>query len=302
VFTAAGLWTRAIRWRGLLGFRIPVRRAFHIINIMFLMNQIPLRAGEVARSLLATQEGVPLITAATSIVVERLLDTLLVVVMLAVALSQLPDASAFASNSAALFGVIALIGFAVLIFFARYPQFARNLLALAERILPPLKRLRLQRLLEHFIDGLQPLTQTRSAAHAIIWTIISWTFSFCTFYSLHQAMNIEGVNLILSAAIALALASFSIAIPVSVMAIGPFEAAVVAAGQAVVKPALWGTMQATYTALGFVIHGINLLNYAIWGTIGLVIMGVSLGDLLQARATPSESSEPVAETKTGHGT
>ena len=43
------LYTRAIRWRGLLGNRIPLGRAFHILGVTFLANQLPLRAGEIAR-------------------------------------------------------------------------------------------------------------------------------------------------------------------------------------------------------------------------------------------------------------
>src|SRR5262245_40387580 len=83
----AGLWTRAIRWRGLLGSKIEVMQAFHILNIAMLLNQLPFRAGEVARSVLATRSGIPFFTAATSILVERLLDTLLVVVWLSLALT-----------------------------------------------------------------------------------------------------------------------------------------------------------------------------------------------------------------------
>ena len=84
--------SRAIRWRGLLDNRVPLLRAFHILNLTMLLNQLPLRAGEVARSLLATRSGVPVVTAATSIVVERLIDVVVVVVMLAVALARLPSA------------------------------------------------------------------------------------------------------------------------------------------------------------------------------------------------------------------
>src|SRR5688572_17436663 len=122
------LWVRAIRWRGLLDFKMPLTRAFFILTVTFLLNQLPLRAGEVARSLLATRSGISVITAATSIVVERLLDTLLVVVLLAVGLSRLPDALPAASQAAALFGVAAVAAFAVLVAFARYPQIAHRLL------------------------------------------------------------------------------------------------------------------------------------------------------------------------------
>ena len=64
-----GLAARAVRWRGLLDSRISLVHAFHILNITMLLNQLPLRAGEVARTLLATRSGVPIVTAATSIVV-----------------------------------------------------------------------------------------------------------------------------------------------------------------------------------------------------------------------------------------
>ena len=82
--------SRAVRWRGLLDNRIAFVQAFHILNVTMLLNQLPLRAGEVARSLLATRSNVPVVTAATSIVVERLLDVVTVVLFLAFALTRLP--------------------------------------------------------------------------------------------------------------------------------------------------------------------------------------------------------------------
>src|SRR5262245_1242799 len=48
----ASLATRAERWRGLLDNRISLVNAFHILNITMLLNLLPLRAGEVARTLL----------------------------------------------------------------------------------------------------------------------------------------------------------------------------------------------------------------------------------------------------------
>jgi uncharacterized membrane protein YbhN (UPF0104 family) len=281
-----GLWTRAIRWRGLLDNRIPQLQAFYIIGITFLINQLPLRAGEVARSLLARRGGVPVITAATSIVVERLLDTLLVVILLSAALSRLPAAPELASQSAALFGVAAVFGFIVLLALARYPNFARKLLAWVETIIPVLKRLPLARLLNNVIDGLHPLTTWRPFVHAIGWTLISWTLSLVSFVSLHQALAIAEVDVLLSAVLGLTLASFSVAIPVSVAAIGPFEGAVRVGGEAVkMAPAL-------AVSLGFLAHGMSILGYAIWGTVGLAGMGMSLGDVIRRDApqtdTPAE--------------
>lgn len=285
---AAGLWARALRWRGLVGFRIARVQAFHLLNITMLLNQMPLRAGEVARSLLATRSGVPVMTAATSIVVERLLDTLLVVVLLAAALTQLPDAPTSATQAAAFFGAATVAAFIVLVFFARFPSVPRAVLAFAERLLPPLRRLRLGRLLDHVLDGLRPLTNWRGALHAVFWTLASWGFSTATFVCYMLALNVQE-NILLMAVLSMTLAAFSIAIPVSVAAIGPYEGAVRVAGDAVrMAPTL-------STALGFLIHGVNILGYAVLGVISLIVTGVSLSDVLrQTQTPPAETADTAA--------
>lgn len=291
----AGNWTRAIRWNGLLGFKIPHLQAVHIMNITFLANQLPLRAGEVLRTLLATRSKVPLVTAATSVVVERMIDTLFVVIVLTFAVSQAPNASPTITASAGLFGVAVIVAFIILIIFARYPDFAHKTIAVFQRVLPFLKRLPLEKLLDNVLEGLKPLTQWRSGAHAIGWSIIAWSFSFFTFYCLEQALNIPqldpNVNLLLMSFLGVGMAAFSIAIPVSVAAIGPFELAVSEAGRAI------GMLPEIATSLGFLFHGVNIIGYAIWGVIGMLAMGVSLGDVMNAGKTknteqPTESVQP----------
>lgn len=284
-----GQWTRAIRWRGLLDYRTSTVQAFHMLNIAMLLNQLPLRAGEVARSLLATRSKVPLMTAATSIIVERMLDTLLVVVWLSIVLTQAPQADQTASQLAAVFGVAAVFAFIVLIVFARYPAIPHRILALIEGLLPFLKRLNLVRLVDHVLDGIKPLTQWGSAAHAIAWTLISWTISLFTFYCLTHALDVQE-NAVLMTVLSVTLASFSIAIPVSVAAIGPFEGAVLLAGKAV------GMSDVAAISLGFVFHGITILGYAILGTIGLLTMGVSLSDVMKAKDANTASSNVPGET------
>ena len=281
------LYTRAIRWRGLLGNRIPLGRTFYILTVTFLVNQLPLRAGEIARSLLATRSGVPVVTAATSIIVERLLDTVMVVVLLALGLSRLPDAVPAATQVATLFGIAAIVAFLVMVLFARYPAFVHRLLEALEARIGLLRRLGLRRLVDHVLDGLQPLTDWRRAAHAVGWTVISWLVSLGTFYTLELAFNITSVDLVQMTLLSVTLASFSIAIPVSVAAIGPFEGAVRLAGEALrLDPVL-------ATSLGFVFHGVTIVAYAILGTVGLLVLGVSLGDVMGGKPkSPVVEAEP----------
>jgi hypothetical protein len=284
---AIGMWTRAVRWRGLLDFKIPQTEAFYMICITFMVNLLPLRAGEVARSFLATRSGVPVMTAATSIVVERLIDTLLVVVSLSVVFSRLPSIPESATRAAALFGIAAVAAFVVLIFFARYPHIAHAILARVERLLPFLERLPLRRLLDNVLDGLKPLTHWRSAAHAIGWTLVSWSFSLAIFYALELALGIgDPAQRFTASVLGVGLASFSIAVPVSIGAIGPFEAAVRVSGEAVqLSPVL-------ATSLGFLFHGVTILGYAMYGAYAMLTMGVRLSEMM--RRQPAVSSQPSA--------
>src|SRR5579871_2797692 len=269
---------RAVLWRGLLDNRLSMMQAFHILNITMLLNQLPLRAGEVVRTLLSNRSGIPIVTAATSIVIERLMDVVVVVVMLAVALSRLPNAPPGVASAATLFGIAAIVAFVVLILFARYKQLADRLLIWIENTIPALKRLNLQRRADEVLDGLRPLTNPRRAVHAIVWEIISWSCSLFTFYALERALNIQHVDLIVMALLGDALATFSIAIPVSVASIGPFEGAVRVAGGALNMTPL------AATTLGFLYHGIIV--------IGLIAMGVSLGDMMAPPERLSDDATP----------
>lgn len=288
IFVGLALWTRMIRWRLLLpGYTLPPMKAFHIINITFGLNLLPLRAGEVARSLLATRYGVPLMTAATSVIVERLLDVLMVVILLASILTQIPGIPPETGRVALLFGTAGFTGFVVLLFFAAFPGVAHRLLGVVFGILPFLRRWQpqLERLLEQVIEGLHPLTSWQKLLPVVIWTLIAWAASLASLYSLHLALAIYNVNLILSTALGVALASFSIAIPVSIASIGPFEAAIELTGRIV------GMDRVDSVSLGLIYHAFTSLCYLFWTIIAFLDLGISIGDVLK-RKHPAIGDNP----------
>ncbi len=268
VILTLSMFVRGVRWWGILGYRLPLLQASHIVNVMFLGNQLPFRMGEVARSILSIRGGVPIVTSATSIVVERLVDMLVVVLMIAGVVSQLPGVPTQVTQSATLFGILAIIGFSALLILARMPDLAHKILDMILNIIPILKRLPLKTMLNHILDGLQPLTQARTLLFVLFWTIIAWGTSLLSFYFLHLALGIE-VNYIYSVPLGIALASLSVALPVSVAALGPFEAAIVLTGQLV------GMNSVSAVSLGFLLHGMSVFAYAVWGVIGLLALGVS---------------------------
>ena len=265
---AISLLTRGVRWWILLNRRITVAESFHMINVMFLGNQLPLRLGEVARGVLAARRGVPLVTSGTSIVVERLIDVLALALLIAATLSMMPEAPPNLAENASLFGALALLGFVTLLVFAHAPAAAHRLLDRLLSAVPLLKRLPLETMLGHLLDGVKPLTDMRTLLLTLAWTALAWAAPLATLYTLHLALGIQ-VNYAVSVPLGIALTTFSIAMPVSIAAVGPFEFAILVTGQ------LTGMSDLEAITLGILLHGINVISYAIWGPIGLLALGAS---------------------------
>jgi uncharacterized protein (TIRG00374 family) len=242
-----------------------------------LLNLLPLRVGEVARSLLVTRDGIPFVTGATSIVVERLIDVFLVVITLTLSLTRVPSVPQAVTNSALLFGIASIAAFIILIVLARYPKFAHRLIDNVEKQLPIFKRLSLGRILGRVIDGLEPLTHLPRLAHAIFWTLVSWIISLITYYLFELALGIPQGDLMLGALLSMTLASLGIAVPLSLAGIGPFQAAIRLAGDMAGFPSVYSA------SLGLLTHGNAVICYGILGAIGLLVMGVSVSSLLGER-------------------
>ncbi len=285
------LFTRGVRWRIMLGGRITTRTSFYIFSVTMLLNQLPLRAGEVVRVLLATRYEVPAMTSAASIVVERLIDVVTVVVMITIALTQLPDVPEAVARTAAIFGGLAVVGFAVLIGFAARPTLGHRLAQWLESALPFLRRFRLQHQADAVLVGLRPLTNLRTFGLTILWTLIAWGFSLATFMALERAVDLQGVNYLVYAMLGVGLAALGVALPLTLASIGPFQGAVRLAGE------MLGVSSVASAALGLLFHGVTLLGYAVFGVIGIIGLGVSFGDLMNSAmgGKKAEAEAPVPE-------
>jgi hypothetical protein len=79
----------------------------------------------------------------------------------------------------------------------------------------------------------------------------------------------------LLSALSVSMAALGVAIPVTVAGIGPFQGAVRLGGE------ILGMNAVLAATLGIVFHGVTLLGYAVFGVIGLLGLGMSLGDLMK---------------------
>ncbi len=88
-YTAA-FWLRAVAWRWLLSTPLSLGKLFSILQVsLFLNHVLPLRAGEVSRPLLAARYGVPIVEAASTTVVARVMDFAVLAIIAFVAVPSL---------------------------------------------------------------------------------------------------------------------------------------------------------------------------------------------------------------------
>lgn len=277
LFLLAGLVTRAFRWQLLLDHHVPLVRAFSIMNVAYLVNGVlPLRIGEVARVYLAVRlkKPVPIPKTTSTIIVERLLDLLAIVVMVLLALmlgtvpKEIQVASAFAAVSA-------IVGFISLIVIAKQRHWARQILHFARRLVPLLARFTvLDEWLEQFLDGLLPLTRPRQLFLAFAWTALSWLLStlagYVLMFAFFEQSSLAATLLYIAAA---ALANALPAVPGN---IGTYEASILLA---------LGAMQIEQSnaaiAFAVMVHAVNVFVHASTGVMGFLQEGISLGQLSQ---------------------
>lgn len=295
-----GLWLRSLRWRVLLGYRIVPAHSFHILNVSYFVNGVlPLRVGELVRAALAARldPPLPVFTSLSTIVVERLLDTLAVFALIGVVLAMLPVGLEIGFVGMAL-GAGAVIGVIVLALFAVRPAWAHALLDGLARVIPPLRRPALRAWLSSALEGIRPLASPRAMLLVVGWTAVAWAVSVLTGYSLLFAVFDEPTW---SAAIAMiALASFAIAVPAVPGNLGPFEAAIVFALASTKLVA--GPTAAPAVAFALLLHAVNLLTYISAGLVGLWVEGVSLGEVTTAAQGLRLRGQGAVPTRTDNST
>lgn len=225
---------RALRWRVLL---IPVLEGssfdarFSAVCIGFMANNLlPARLGEFARVYaFARREPVSMSATFASLVVERLVDGVILILFLlpAVWLAEFesPGAEATLRRVSVVAAGLVAFGLVVLGLLVRFPdRFLRLFGRAARRVLPESTADRAVGLLASFIAGLGALRHGRLFLHVMLWTAAVWLWNGTSFWLGFLAFRIEGPGfagaLLLQSVIAIA-----VSVPSSPGFFGPFEAA-----------------------------------------------------------------------------
>src|SRR5262249_23701353 len=120
----------------------------------------------------------------------------------------------------------AVTGTVVLAAFAANPRLAQGFLDRVLMVLPFLKRFNLKDLMDHILDGIEPLGSLGGFSTAVFWTFLAWVGSiaagFVLMYVYYDQPTWSAALLMIGSA------SIAIAFPVSVAGVGPYEAAIIA--------------------------------------------------------------------------
>jgi uncharacterized protein (TIRG00374 family) len=282
----AYLMARAVRWRLLLGPGVSLSRSFWVTNVGYLVsNVLPFRLGDPARAVVIGRDGqVSTAAALSTVVVERVLDMLMVVTLLAAV-------TPFVSGAGSAVGVglvaagAALGAAAVLLLLAFRPDWGRTAVRRVLGWVPRLDAERWARVLDGLFEGLAPLRSGRRGLALLAWSVVTWVCVVAFYWAVLRAFLPQPPAL--AAPFLVCTVGLGMAIPSSPGAVGVFHAV---ARYGLTVPFNVPADQAVTVAFG--LHAFQYVVSSLLGLVGLAKESISLG-WLQAQATSVSDSVSV---------
>jgi uncharacterized protein (TIRG00374 family) len=258
-----GSAVRAFRWRLLFLPRhdLSPMRLFAIINIGYLLiNILPARLGELARVYLISRGGqVNAVRALSTIVVERMYDTLFALLLLGVVSSFAP-LPPWATQGALVVGAATVALALVLFTLAGQRSRLLRVWHWATGHVGWLRRPGLEDAFNSGLDGLTTLRRMKVALGALCWSTAVWACNLLTFYLVMQALKMD---LPWSAAgLTVSVIALSMIIPSSPGYVGVFEEGVV------LSLGLFDVGREAALAYALLLHALVYVVPSLWGLVG----------------------------------
>jgi uncharacterized protein (TIRG00374 family) len=289
---------RAERWQYLLA---PLGRtrfwvAFRTTVIGFAVSFIvPARAGEVLRPyLLARSEGLPATAAFATIIVERILDVLTVLMLLGLffLFAQSQEASAAPAMyravvvGAAAIAPVALAILVTMFVMAGHPERLHSVVLKVERVLPARLARAVAGFMKTFAEGLAVVRSPRRLVWALGWSFVMWSAMAVQLWVLVRAFDITlpfGGSFLVTAILVV-----GVAVPTPGGVGGTHEALRLG------LTSFYGADNDAAVGAAIVQHGVNFVPYLLLGFWFLAQEGLNMTRLRQLSASARASAaEPV---------
>jgi uncharacterized protein (TIRG00374 family) len=279
--------SRGARWQALLApiRRLPYRRVLGYTYLGYLANNVlPARLGELVRThALGEGEGISRPTVLGTVVVERIVDTVIVVALAAIAVLTLGVAGAMSTAvvlGAGFVGVL-VVGLFVAMISHRLPG-AQRITVAAERyprVLELARRLR---------EGLAVVGRPATLGRALLFSAAAWTASIATFMAGASAVGIELTipqAALLSSGVALATI-----VPSAPGYVGTFELTAVSIAK------IFDANPDAAFAMALLVHAMILAVTSIGGVVAALRLGVGLDTGADDAAAVEPAAEPAIST------
>jgi len=265
---------RAFRWQLLFSphHDLSRMRLFAVLNIGYLLiNILPARVGELARAYLIGRGGqVSAAYALSTIVMERIYDTL-VVVLLLTAVGSFAPMPRWAVQGGLVVGAATLVLAALLYVLAGQCGWLLGLWRWVTERVRWLERPGLEKGFRSALEGLAVLGRGEVALGVLGWSVVVWACGLAAFYLVMRALALD---LPWSAAgLVVAVTSLSMIIPSSPGYVGVFEEGVV------LSLSLFDVERETALAYALLVHALIYAIPSLWGLIGLWQESLSISAL-----------------------
>ena len=295
VFMAATYWVRAIRWQHML---MPIgptrfRTVFRATVIGFAaLAALPARAGDLLRPyLVARQEGLSAPATFATIVMERVLDLIAVLILLAVFVWGFASEAMVPVNlleplkiSAALAGLGAAALMGVMWTLASHPERIGTLVYAATRVLPHRVAHGLASLASTFSRGFAMARQPRELTIALLWSFPLWVIYATEAWMVSRAFDITLP--FMGAFLIQALLVIGVAVPTP-GGVGSFHEA-----YRIGATMFFGASDDAAVAAAIVLHAIGILPVILVGGIFMAQDGLSFSRLKTLAGTAREEEMP----------
>ncbi len=255
---------RALRWQWL--FHPETRPAFRPVFDatalgQFFNNILPARAGEAARVIVLNRAArVSRAETATTVVLERLYDVLLLLAMVFVLLPWLPHVT-WVHAAAGLAIALAAATVAAVVLLARFGERLLRAVPRALARLPFVSPGGTERAAASLVRGAASLRDARLALVALVLTVASWLLLSLSTWFLMRGFHF-GLSFV-AAVLVTAATGLSLVIPASPAAVGVFETA------ALIGLKAYGVPKSDALSFALVLHAVNLFPYL---AVGLAVL------------------------------
>jgi hypothetical protein len=296
-FVAVTLVARAVRWQYLLQPLGPTRfrTAFRTTIIGFaVLTLLPLRVGDLLRPyLLARQERLSVSATLATVAMERVLDLVAVLVLLAAFLwtgigaAHVTPAAAAALNDvkfwATVSTAVSLVGLAAMWALAAHPQRAAALARTVEHVSSARVADGLSGLVNYVSTGFGSLRSPAAIAVTISWSLVVWLAIAAETWAVSRGFGIDMTFIGSFVMQPLLVLGVAVGTPGG---LGPYQVAYVFG-----VTTFFGASQETAVASSFVVWVISFVPVVLLGLVYMAQDGLSMGRLEQlaseARKEPS---------------